>query len=59
MPLLPNEKKALNALKNILVQKYNILDFRIYGSKATDTDLLDSDKDHRATHPLFCNGRIL
>lgn len=45
MPLLPNEKKALNALKNILTEKYNILDFKIYGSKATDTDVQDSDVD--------------
>ena len=45
MPLLPNEKKALNALKNGLTEKYSILDFRIYGSKATDTDVQDSDVD--------------
>jgi predicted nucleotidyltransferase len=45
MPLLPNEKKALNALKNILEEKYNILDLRIYGSKAKGTDVQGSDID--------------
>ena len=59
MALSSNENKALRALKEILSEKYSILDFRIYGSKAIDTDLQDSDKDDRATHPLFYNGRIL
>ena len=45
MPLLPNENKALNALKNILSEKYSILDFRIYGSKAKGTDVQGSDID--------------
>jgi len=45
MPLLPNEKKALNALKNTLEEKYNVLDLRIYGSKAKGTDVQGSDID--------------
>ena len=45
MPLLPNENKALNALKNILSEKYSILDFRIYGFKAKGTDVQGSDID--------------
>ena len=45
MPLSSNENKALRALKNILLEKYSILDFRIYGSKAKGTDVQDSDID--------------
>jgi predicted nucleotidyltransferase len=45
MPLLPNEKKALKALKNILEERYNTLDLRIYGSKAKGTDVQGSDID--------------
>ena len=45
MALSSNEKKALRALKNILSEKYSILDFRIYGSKAKGTDVQGSDID--------------
>jgi predicted nucleotidyltransferase len=45
MPLLPKENDALRALNNILEEKYNILDFRIYGSKAKGTDVQGSDID--------------
>jgi predicted nucleotidyltransferase len=45
MPILPNEKKALDVLKNALTENYKLLDFKIYGSKAKGTDLPDSDLD--------------
>ena len=45
MPILPNEKKALNALRTKLLKNYGLLDFRIYGSKAKGTDVEDSDLD--------------
>ena len=45
MPLLPNEREALNILKARLEEKYNLLDFRIYGSKAKGTDVEGSDID--------------
>lgn len=45
MPLLPNEKKALNALKKELNQRYELLDLRIYGSKAKGVDTPESDLD--------------
>jgi len=45
MALSSNENKALRALKKILSGKYKILDFKIYGSKATGTDVQDSDID--------------
>jgi predicted nucleotidyltransferase len=45
MPILPNEKKALNDLKTILTKNYKLLDFRIYGSKAKGTDSQASDLD--------------
>ncbi len=45
MPILPNEKKALNDLKTALQEQYKLLDLRIYGSKARGTDSQDSDLD--------------
>ena len=36
MPILPNEKKALNALKIELNKRYELLDLKIYGSKTKD-----------------------
>jgi predicted nucleotidyltransferase len=45
MPLLPNEKKALNVLKSLLLKNYRLLDFRLYGSRAKGTDVRDSDLD--------------
>jgi predicted nucleotidyltransferase len=45
MPILSNEKQALNALKSRLLKEYSILDFRVFGSKAKGTDLEGSDID--------------
>ena len=45
MPILPNEKKALNDLKSSLLKNYKLVDFRVYGSKAKGTDEKDSDLD--------------
>jgi predicted nucleotidyltransferase len=45
MPILPNEKKALNLLRRTLEENYNLFDFKIYGSKAKGTDVQDSDLD--------------
>ena len=45
MPISPNEKKALNALRSALLEKYRFLDLRLFGSKAKGTDLPDSDLD--------------
>jgi predicted nucleotidyltransferase len=45
MPILPNEKKALGALKLELNRKYELLDLKIYGSKAKGLDTPDSDLD--------------
>ena len=45
MGLSSNESKALRALKNLLTEKYDILDLRIYGSKAKGTDVQGSDID--------------
>lgn len=45
MPLLPNEKEALAALRAKLSHDYRLLDFRVYGSKAKGTDVKDSDLD--------------
>lgn len=45
MALKENEKKALFKLKQELQKKYNILDFKLYGSKAKGTDVPGSDID--------------
>ena len=45
MVLLPNEEKALKELKITLAENFQLLDFRVFGSKATGTDVQDSDLD--------------
>ena len=45
MPILPNEKKALDALKIELNRRYELLDLKIYGSKAKGLDTPESDID--------------
>ena len=45
MAILPNEKRALNELRAILNEKYEVVDFKIFGSKAIGTDDADSDVD--------------
>ena len=43
--LLPNEEKALKELKTTLAEKSQLLDFRLFGSKAKGTDITNSDLD--------------
>ena len=45
MGFLPNEEKALKELKIALAENYQLLDFRIFGSKTKGTDIKDSDLD--------------
>ena len=45
MPIKPNERKGLHELRSVLEKTYNLIDFRIYGSKARGTDDEDSDLD--------------
>jgi predicted nucleotidyltransferase len=45
MSILPNEKKALNDLKIELNKRYELLDLRIFGSKAKGLDTPESDLD--------------
>jgi predicted nucleotidyltransferase len=45
MVLLPNEEKALKELKITLAENFQLLDFRIFGSKVKGTDVQDSDLD--------------
>jgi predicted nucleotidyltransferase len=45
MSILQNEKKALNELRTKLVISYNLVDFKLYGSKARGTDVPGSDLD--------------
>jgi len=45
MALSATEKKAVTDLHSKLSKNYAIRDFRIFGSKATGTDVSDSDID--------------
>lgn len=45
MVLKENEKKALKELKRALSEKFEILDFRLFGSKARGTSGPGSDLD--------------
>jgi len=45
MPILPNERKALSMLKNLLEKNYDLRNFRIYGSKVKGSDSPESDVD--------------
>ena len=45
MPILTNEKKALNVLKMELNKRYDLIDLRIFGSKSKDLDTPESDLD--------------
>lgn len=45
MRLKQSEKKAIGELKKILSEKYGLLDFRVFGSKARGEDTPESDID--------------
>ena len=45
MSISHNEKKALNELQTKLTIMYNLVDFKLYGSKARETDVPGSDLD--------------
>ena len=43
--LKKNEENALRSLKEILIRRFNIRDFRLFGSKARGDDTPESDVD--------------
>ena len=45
MSITQNEKTALNELQVKLAEKYSLVDFKLYGSKALGTDVSGSDLD--------------
>jgi predicted nucleotidyltransferase len=45
LKLKDNEALALKSLKDALLQKYDVLDFRVFGSKIKGLDRPDSDID--------------
>ncbi len=45
LKLKDNEALALKSLKEALLQKYDVLDFRVFGSKIKGLDTPDSDID--------------
>jgi hypothetical protein len=45
MGITANEKRALKELRTKLSEKYSLVDFRLYGSKAKGSDMPGSDLD--------------
>ena len=45
MPLLPNEREALNSFRTAVVTEYGALAVTLFGSKARGTDTPESDLD--------------
>jgi uncharacterized protein len=45
MPILPNEKTALEELRERLLKLYRVRDMQVFGSKARGTDVEGSDVD--------------
>lgn len=45
MPILPNERKALEELRERLLKLYRVRDMQVFGSKAKGTDVEGSDVD--------------
>lgn len=45
MGISKNEKLALQELRSKISEKYNLLDYRLYGSKAIGADVSGSDLD--------------
>ena len=45
MPLTDADKNAIKVLHTKLLERYEVTDFRIYGSKTADTDMPGSDID--------------
>ena len=45
MKLAENEKQALEALREVLFNRYPVIDFRLFGSKVRDEGRHDSDLD--------------
>ena len=45
MAISPKEKQALAALRSELQDKYQIVDVKVFGSKARGTDTVESDLD--------------
>jgi predicted nucleotidyltransferase len=45
MPILANEQKALDELKEKLTSQYNVLEMLVFGSKAKGTDVEGSNVD--------------
>ena len=45
MPISSKEKEALETLKAEVARRYDLIEVRLYGSKAKGTDIKDSDLD--------------
>jgi predicted nucleotidyltransferase len=58
MKLADNEKQALEALRKVLFDRYPVIDFRLFGSKARDEDRHDSDLDVMIEIPKYDQAMV-
>ena len=58
MKLAENEKQALEALRKVLFDRYPVIDFRLFGSKARDEDRHGSDLDVMIEIPKYDQAMV-
>jgi len=58
MKLAENEERALKRLREELFARYQIIDFRLYGSKARGEGRQDSDLDVMIELPDYDRGMV-
>jgi len=58
MKLAENEKQALAALRKVLFDRYPVIDFRLFGSKARDEGGHDSDMDVMIEIPEYDQAMV-
>jgi predicted nucleotidyltransferase len=58
MKLAENEKQALAALRKVLFDRYPVIDFRLFGSKARNEGGHDSDMDVMIEIPEYDQAMV-